>query len=270
MTGEGGDDLDLIEQAAFVAGERAQAMRGAGLSTTTKSDGTPVTDADMEVDRVLRATLLEARPDYGWLSEETADDPARLGRRRLFVVDPIDGTRAFVRGRPWWVISIAVVEDGRPIAAAVRAPDLAETYLAAEGGGTSLNGAAIHPSTAAVVAGSSILADRQMLAHPEWPEPWPPMRVESRNSIAYRMCLVACGAFDATLALNTKSEWDLAAADLIAREAGAVVTDHKGRALRFNQPVPQAPSLVCAGPALHRLILARTAPIDLRHATETE
>lgn len=270
MTAPSADDLELITQAALAAGKQAQAMREAGLTTTTKFDGTPVTDADVAVDQLLRTALCEARPDYGWLSEETADDPSRLQRRRVFVVDPIDGTRAFVRGRPWWVISIAVVEDGRPIVAAVYAPDVAETYLAVEGGGATLNGSAIHPSAAAALAGASLLADPAMIAHPAWPEPWPTMRVESRNSIAYRLCLVASGAFDAALAMNAKKEWDLAAAELIAREAGALVTDHKGRPLRYNQPVPEAPSMVCAGPALHRLILDRVAPIDLPRSAERE
>ena len=147
------EDLELITQAARTAGERAQAARDQGLTTTAKADGTPVTNADLEVDALLKALLMAARPDYGWLSEETADDPARLARRRLFVVDPIDGTRAFIKDRPWWTVSIAVVEDGRPVAGVVHAPDVAETYQAATGGGARLNGAPIAPPDCAMPCG---------------------------------------------------------------------------------------------------------------------
>jgi len=124
---EGLDDLDLITEAATLAGEMAVTMRAAGLTTTYKSDKTPVTDADMAVDGWLRARLMAARPDYGWLSEETVDDAARLDCARLFIVDPIDGTRAYVKDRPWWGVSIAVVEAGLPLAGVVRAPDRDET-----------------------------------------------------------------------------------------------------------------------------------------------
>jgi myo-inositol-1(or 4)-monophosphatase len=263
-------DLDLIHKAAKAAGERAQAVRRAGLTTMTKADGTPVTNADLEVDALLKEMLTAARPDYGWLSEETADDPARLGRQRLFVVDPIDGTRSYLKDKPWWSVSIAVVEAGRPTSGVVHAPDVAETYLALAGGGATCNGAPIAPSATVAIEGCAMLGDAPMFAHPAWPTPWPPMRIASRNSIAYRLCLVASGAFDAALALSAKSEWDLAAADLIASEAGCLVTTHKGAPMGYNRVVPQAASMVCAGPALHRLILQRLEPIELGSSTEAD
>ena len=260
---EGPDDLALIVEAALAAGEVARTMRAAGLTTTFKSDKTPVTDADLAVDALIMNTLRAARPDYGWLSEETSDDPARLACARLFVVDPIDGTRAYLKGRPWWAVSIAVVENGAAIAGVVHAPDRGETYVATLGGGARLNATSIHPSATAAVEGCAMLADAPMFRHPAWPVPWPPMRIESRNSVAYRLCSVASGEFDATLALSSKSEWDLAAADLIAREAGCLVTNHKGHGFTYNRPIPTMRSLVCAGRALHRLILERVEPIDL-------
>jgi myo-inositol-1(or 4)-monophosphatase len=256
-------DLDLIREAAVVAGEMAVTMRAAGLERHEKADGTPVTNADLAVDAMLRSTLTAARPDYGWLSEETADDPARLSRERVFIVDPIDGTRAYIRDRPWWGVSIAVVENGRPIAGVVAAPDRNEVFEATLGGGARMNGKPIAASETLDLEGAAMLADVQMMKHPNWPTPWPEMRMESRNAIAYRLCSVACGDFDAMLALSPKSEWDMAAGDLIAVEAGCVVTDHKGRPLAYNQAKPVAPSLVCAGPVLHRLILSRVEPIDL-------
>ena len=257
------DDLSLILETALAAGEVAQTMRASGLETTYKADKTPVTDADLAVDALIKSALRAARPDYGWLSEETADDPSRLTCERLFVVDPIDGTRAYLKGKPWWGVSIAVVENGVSVAGVVHVPDRAETYVATLGGGARLNGTVIAPSRAAAVEDCSMLADAPLFRHPAWPVPWPPMRIESRNSVAYRLCSVASGEFDATLALSAKSEWDLAAASLIAEEAGCQVTTHKGRRFAFNRPVPTLRSLVCAGPALHRLILDRVEPIDL-------
>ena len=256
-------DLDLIREAAITAGDMAMAMRATGLERHTKADGSPVTNADLAVDAYLRTTLMAARPDYGWLSEETADDPARLSRQRVFIVDPIDGTRAYIRDRPWWGVSIAVVENGRPIAGVVAAPDRGEVFEATGGGGARMNGKSITASETQDLEGSVMLADLAMLKHPAWPTPWPEMRVESRNAIAYRLCSVACGDVDAMLALSPKNEWDMAAGDLIAAEAGCLVTDHRGRTLGYNRPKPVSASLVCAGPALHRLILSRTQPIDL-------
>jgi myo-inositol-1(or 4)-monophosphatase len=257
------EDLALIEAAAREVGAEARRLKAEGLKVWSKDGGSPVTNADIAVDRLLQMRLGEARPDYGWLSEETADDPARLEKRRLFVVDPIDGTVAFFKERPWWAVSIAVVEDGRPIVGVVHAPELDETFTAVVGGGALLNGETIRASGRDVLQDCAMLGDAPMFRHPAWRTPWPPMRIETRNSIAYRMCLVAEGRFDAALALSGKNEWDLAAADLICTEAGAVVTDHKGRTYGYNLPNPRHPSLVCAAPLLHPLILARVQPIDL-------
>jgi myo-inositol-1(or 4)-monophosphatase len=256
------DDLDLILAAALEAGEIALKRREEGLKIWTKPGDSPVTNADMEVDSYLTRRLIGARPDYGWLSEETADEPARLEKRRLFVVDPIDGTRAYAKGRPWFAVSVAVVEDGRPVAGVVHAPELKETFTAVRGGGARLNGLPIVPSDCSVVEGCAMLGDKGMFAHPAWPTPWPAMRIESRNSIAYRLCLVASGAFDAAVAPSGKSDWDLAAADLIVSEAGAVICDMRGRPFVYNRPVPQQAGLICAAPALAPLILNHVAPIE--------
>jgi len=256
-------DLDLIVQAAREAGALALMRKAQGLQVQSKAGGSPVTNADIEVDSLLRIQLGAARPDYGWLSEETADDPARLERNRLFVVDPIDGTVAYIKGKPYWTVCIAVVEAGRPVAAVVHAPEMDETYAARIGAGASLNGAAIAPSRTAVVEDMAMLGDAKMFAHPAWKQPWPPMRIETRNSIAYRICLVADGRFDAALALSAKSEWDLAAADLISDEAGACLTDHRGGTFSYNKPVPLMRSLISAAPDIHPLILERVRHIDL-------
>ncbi|WP_425414989.1 3'(2'),5'-bisphosphate nucleotidase CysQ [Phenylobacterium immobile] len=257
-------DLDLLLDAAREAGELAAALRRKGLEIAYKpGDNTPVTNADLAADALLTERLRTARPEYGWLSEETADDPDRLSRQHLFVVDPVDGTRAFLNDRPWWAVSVAVVDGHRPSAGVVFAPQLEQVYAATAGGGATLNGAAITPSTVRVLEDCAFVADPRMLGHPSWPEPWPEMRVEQRNSTALRICLVAAGAADATLALAAKHDWDLAAADLIASEAGCVVGDHLGRGFRYNGPLPFQPSLLCATPELAPLIRARVRHIAL-------
>lgn len=220
-----------------------------------------MTNADLAADRLLKERLRAARPDYGWLSEETADDPARLAHRRIFVVDPIDGTRAFLNDRPWWAVSVAVVDGDRPVAGVVFAPELAETYAARAGGGATLDGAPIRVGAAERLEACRMAGDPRLFAHPSWPIPWPEMRVEQRNSTAYRMCLVAAGVFDAAVAPVAKHDWDLAAADLIATEAGAFVGDHRGETFRYNRPSPVQASLVCTTPALAPLILDRVRHI---------
>ena len=260
---EAAADLKLITETARAAGLLAVELREAGLETAYKAGDSPVTNADLATDALIKARLTSARPDYGWLSEETPDDPARRAGRRLFVVDPIDGTRAFIKGRPWWAVSIAVIDDGRPTVGVVYAPDLDELFQATAGEGATLNGEPIRAGDCETIEGCGMVGDARMFAHPSWPVPWPDMRIEARNSTAYRMCVIASGAFDATLALVPKFDWDLAAADLIAREAGAYVGDHLGRPFVYNGVKPAQPSLVCAAPRLAPLILERVRHIAL-------
>ncbi|MBJ7413253.1 MAG: 3'(2'),5'-bisphosphate nucleotidase CysQ [Phenylobacterium sp.] len=256
------DDLSLILDAAREAGDLARTLRRQGLAIEYKEDdGTPVTNADLAADRLLTTRLRAARPDYGWLSEETADDRERLNRRRIFVVDPIDGTRAFLKDRPWWSVAIAVVEDGLPVAGVVYAPEMDETYAAIAGAGATLNGAPIRPSAAAALEDCGMVGDPVVFAHWSWPTAWPSMRVEQRNSTAYRMCLVAAGEFDAAVAPVRKADWDVAAGDLIAREAGCFVGDHTGEGFRYNRARPSQASLICCTQALAPLILERVGHI---------
>jgi myo-inositol-1(or 4)-monophosphatase len=261
-------DLDLLRDVAHEAGRLALSLQEGELKITRKPGGSPVTNADLAVDDLIKRRLRTARPDYGWLSEETADNPDRLTAKRLFMVDPIDGTVAYMKGRPWWSVSVAVVEDSRARCGVIYAGGLEETYEAERGGGARLNGARIHASGCADLKACAMLSPKGAFTDWEWAEPWPEMRVENRNSIALRMALVAAGAFDAAVALSEKSDWDLAAGLVICEEAGAVVTDHQGRPLLLNSPGARHPSLVCAGPALHPLILQRTATIDLPPVVE--
>jgi myo-inositol-1(or 4)-monophosphatase len=246
-------DLALLDEAVREAGSIVRKIASAPSKTWTKPDGSPVTEADLAVNKFLNERLRTARPDYGWLSEESEDDQARLLAKRVFVIDPIDGTVAFVRRRPHFTICAAVVEDGIPVAAAVYNPMLNENFTATKGAGAWLNGQPIRVNDRQDLEGSHVLASKAVFEDPRWN--WPPLEQDNRNSAAYRLVLVASGAFDATISLTAKHDWDVAAAELIVTEAGGVVTTHDGKALRYNRPVPIQASAVGAGPALHRTIL---------------
>lgn len=264
---EAASDLALIERAVRAAGPIAKKFFGGTYRQWDKGKGQPVTEADMAVDLFLRETLRAARPRYGWLSEETADDPARLQAEHVFVVDPIDGTIGFMKGKPQFTICAAVVRAGRPIAGVILNPMTDECFTARQGAGAHLNGEPIHVSARAELPGCRMLGAKDMFAHPGWAAapntPWPEMIVETRSSIAYRMALVASGAFDATIALSAKRDWDLAAGDLIVQEAGGRVTSHDGTLLRYNEPDALQRSLACAGPALHTRLLEQMMHIKL-------
>lgn len=257
------EDALLLERAAREAGALALKLRKRRLKISNKPGGSPVTDADLAVDARLTELLRDARPEYGWLSEETADDPARLSTPRQFIIDPIDGTVAYMKGMPWFTVALAVIEAGKPVAAAIYAPALDEMFVASAGAGTTVNGVRAEAAVTCDVGGCNMLGDLRAFQGQQWKTPWPDMNVQKRNSIAYRMALVASGEFDAAVGVSRKWDWDVAAGALIATEAGALCTDHKGRSYVFNKPEPWQPSLVCAAPALHPLIIERTAPIDL-------
>ncbi|XBQ16386.1 MAG: 3'(2'),5'-bisphosphate nucleotidase CysQ [Oceanicaulis sp.] len=246
-------DRDLIAAAARDAGKLALAFRARGLKTWEKSKGDPVSDADLAADNLLKDRLLPARPGYGWLSEETADDRSRLERPRSFVVDPIDGTRAFMKGRPEFVVSVAVIEDGEPVAAALYDPSTERLWDAARGQGARLNGLPIRHSGQKTISGARVLGDPGRLTA---------LRdlgatASTVNSAALRLALCAQGMFDAVVAERGKWDWDLAAGALIVTEAGGTISGRDGAPLKFNGDPPRQPPPVAAGPALHALLLER-------------
>ena len=251
-------DMALLETAVREGGAIARTFLTGRNKTRRKPDGSPVSEADLAVDQFLKETLRPARPSYAWLSEETEDDTARLRARRVFVVDPIDGTVAFLKAKPHFVVSAAVVEDSVPVAAAIFNPLTEECFTAVKGAGSKRNGAPIRVSNRSQLAGCRMLASQETLRNPCWGGvPWPEMTLETPNSIAYRFALVASGAFDAAITTSATHDWDLAAADLIVREAGGLSTSHHGAALRFNFAAIVQPSALAAGPALHAAILLR-------------
>ncbi|MBB3711483.1 myo-inositol-1(or 4)-monophosphatase [Limimaricola variabilis] len=252
-------DLALLLEAARAAAEIACAFRAPEV-WDKPNDGGPVCEADLAVDAMLRERLGAARPAYGWLSEETADAPERLAAERIFIVDPIDGTRAYLEGSRDWAHSLAVAEQGRITAACVLLPQRNLLYTATAGGGARLNGAPIRASGETDPACATLLGPRLAMS----PEHWsggevPPLRRAFRSALAWRLCLLAEARFDAMLTIRPTWEWDIAAGSLILTEAGGIATDRRGAALTFNKPHPQSDG-VLAGGALHPVLLGLLDP----------
>ena len=255
-------DLDLMIDRVRRAGALAQHLKAQGLHISYKSDGSILTNADIEVDRWLKEALLGPRPDYGWLSEEAPDANDRMEKARVFVLDPIDGTMGFSKGSNYWTISLALTEGTEVIAAVVFAPDARELYYAGLGTGAFLNDEAIVVSPHSQLDGASGLGDHRLFQNDYWPEAWPNMHVQSRPSVAYRMVCVAAAKTDFTVALSPKRDWDVAAATLIINEAGGQVTDHLGNPYEFNSKAAHKPSVVAANPVLSAALLSRFAHLD--------
>ncbi|MGR3803340.1 inositol monophosphatase family protein [Marinibacterium profundimaris] len=250
-------DLALLVDAARAAGEVALGFTGATARSWDKpGDAGPVTEADLAVNDRLAGILKPARPDYGWLSEESPDSPDRLAMDRVFIIDPIDGTRSFIDGSSTWAHAIAVAEAGVVTAAVIYLPMRDELFAAAAGQGATLNGAPIAPSDTAGMKDATVLAARPALESRHWKAGPPPFKREYRPSLAYRMATVAEGRFDGMLTLRRTWEWDVAAGDLILREAGARVSDRLGQALRFNNPQPSVNGVLAGGAAVHAGLLA--------------
>jgi myo-inositol-1(or 4)-monophosphatase len=255
-----GTDLDLLIAAARKSGEIATHYFKNDPDVTDKPSGAgPVTAADLAVNTMLEDTLRTARPDYGWLSEETEDTDHRLTTTRQFVIDPIDGTRAFIEGSRDWAHSLAVVEAGQVIAAAVYLPIRDLMFAAVKGGGATVNDTKTKVTTSAL-EGATVLGAKPNFDVRHWGGQAPPVKRAFRSSLAYRLCLVAQGRFDGMITLRPSWEWDIAAGALIAAEAGAVVTDPTGAALQFNNPHPQVPGVLVGGPELHAGLAARLEP----------
>jgi myo-inositol-1(or 4)-monophosphatase len=254
-------DLALLIDAARKAGRIATGYSGPTAQSWDKADGAgPVTEADLAVNAMLEIHLPKARPDYGWLSEETEDNADRLSNDHVFIIDPIDGTRSFIAGTKTWAHSLAIARQGIVIAGVIYLPMLDLMFSAAAGQGAFLNGDPIRPSDQPVLNDAEILATRHNLDPSHWSGKVPGFTRSHRPSLAYRMALVAQGRFDAMITLHPCWEWDVAAGDLILREAGAISTDKTGKALQFNNPHPKVNGIVAGGQAVHRQVLSALRP----------
>jgi myo-inositol-1(or 4)-monophosphatase len=245
---------DILAGIAREAGELAVTTAKGSMKRWMKAGSSPVSEADIAVDRFLAARLPPLVPDAGWLSEETEDNSARLNANRLWVVDPIDGTRAFLDNRPDWTVSIALVEDGRPSIAVLYAPVSDEMFLATQGGGATRNGIVLKIPPGDGLSGMRIAGPKSTLDR--LCEIDPLVRPQPKVfSLALRAARVADGGFDAAIASRNSHDWDLAAADLLVHEAGGTITNLDGAVITYNRPDPVHGTLIAAGGGRHRALL---------------
>ena len=248
-------DLEKIERALHEARRVVAAIAPDALDVRTKSGGDPVSAADLAVDRLLRALLPEE--GEGWLSEETADDGARLSRRRVWVVDPLDGTKEFIAGIPEWAISVGLVEDGEATAGGVCNPALGVVVVGGLGHGVRVDGAPLPPLAPRSLSGARVLASRSETGRGEWARfTGGAFDVVPVGSVAWKLALVAAGRADATWTLTPKHEWDVAAGAAMVRAAGGTVFGLDGGPLRFNLPSPRVSGLVACAPGLEAEVRA--------------
>jgi myo-inositol-1(or 4)-monophosphatase len=253
------NEIDLQRQAARLqasvreAGALALSMFKTPLKNWTKGEAqSPVSDADIAVDNLLRERL--ADDSIAWLSEESVDDPVRLEARYVWIVDPIDGTRAYIAGLPDWSVSVALIESGRPVAACLFAPVSEEFFVAVAGAGATRNGAIIAVSPGSDLAQARVAGPRKLLDRLQAVSP--PFTVMPRtHSLALRIARVAEGTFEAAFAGGNSHDWDLAAADLLVHEAGGALTPFGGGTVTYNCPVPRHGMLVAAGKDRHAALL---------------
>ncbi len=243
--------IDAVAAAAAEAGKLALDRWHTDYRRWEKAPGDPVCEIDLAVDQLLMRRLGEIDPQAGWLSEETADTDLRLARERVWVVDPIDGTRDYLRGRSGWCVSVALVERGVPVLGVLAAPARGETWLAAAGAGATRNGVGLRASLRPELPGARVPADTLPRIDADLvPVPRP-------NSIALRIAMVAADEADLCASLRWGHEWDIAAAALIAEEAGATVTDAFGVPIRYNSARAEAFGLMISAPAIHTAAVAR-------------
>jgi len=247
-------ERELIASAVREAGALALETFCKPVKRWVKGKSSPVSEADIAVDRLLRERLLTARPNYGWLSEETEDDPARLDVERIWIVDPIDGTRAYLDEREDWAVSVALAVRGRPVLAALLAPATDELFLASAGGGATHNGASIEASAGASLAGARATGPKRFL---NWLAEADAGVVATPRigSLALRLARVAQGELDVAFAGGESHDWDLAAADLLVHEAGGAVSSLAGRSLIYNRSRPVHGPLIAAGRDRHSMLI---------------
>ncbi|RJY09628.1 3'(2'),5'-bisphosphate nucleotidase CysQ [Aurantiacibacter aquimixticola] len=249
-------DTMKLEQVCREAGHMALGKwpgHGHALKSWEKAPGNPVCEADIEVDAFLRRELTSLLPAAGWLSEETADDPSRLDKGLAWLVDPIDGTRDFIRGREGWAVSVALVSGGRPLVGTLVAPARGEVWSGVAGKGAWLNGTRLKASTRKKLPGARVPAHDLPKADHDLEKVFQP------NSIALRVAMVANDEADLVATLRWGYEWDIAAAALIAREAGARVSDAFGKPLAYNKRDPRAFGLLASAPGIHDAAVERLA-----------
>ena len=253
-------ELALARKAARAAGDilRGHWRRG-DYQIGSKGKDNPVTQADLEADRALKRLLHDPFPEYGWLSEETADSEARLKCRRVWIVDPLDGTKEFIQGIPEFCVAVALVEEGHPVLGVTYNPITREMFWSARGMGCHLNTEAVRVTRTRVLRRANVLASRSETARGEWEVFHGRLRVSPTGSVAYKLALVAAGKGDATFTRSPKSEWDIASGAALLAEAGGTMTDIHGTMIRFNQRRVKVAGMIADNTVLHEQ-LVKIAP----------
>ena len=250
---------NLARKAVAEAGQIAMRHFRNGHRSWEKGPGQIVTEADIEIDGFLKKALLEGSPaGTGWLSEETTDDTDRLDARRLWIVDPIDGTRSFAEGRPDFTISVALVENGRPVCGIVLNPATDEWFEARRGHGATLDGGAVSVTSHKSIDGASIVVSSNENRRRRFDRMFENADVRSIGSLALKLAFVASGRFDGFFSWRKSHDWDIAASVLLIEEAGGRITDACGEAIRLNQPSPRQNGLIAAAPALQGELVRRS------------
>jgi len=252
-------ERDVAVEAARAAGTIIRRYYGTDVAVELKGHDDPLTAADRESNACIHEIVTRAFPDDGWLSEETADSTARLSRRRVWIVDPLDGTKEFTQHIPEFCVCIALVEDGRPIVGVELNPVADRLYVAARGQGTTVNGSPARVSTQRVVSRAEVLASRSEDKRGEWDAFKSRCTVVLTGSVAYKLAELSTGSGDATFTLTPKNEWDICAGSLLVEEAGGRVTGLDGSPLVFNQPSPLRPGMIASNGLLHDGLLALIA-----------
>jgi myo-inositol-1(or 4)-monophosphatase len=244
--------LELARTAALAAGEILERyFRDRTFKVDQKGKGNPVTDADLEADDKLKAMLREGFPEYGWLSEETADNAERLKHERVWIVDPLDGTKEFIKGVPEFVVAIGLVEHGSPVLGVTYNPIKHELFFGARGMGCHMDGLMVTVTRTATLEHATVLASRSETSRGEWKSYEGKVTVKPIGSVAYKLALVAAGRADATFTRSPKSEWDIASGAALIIEAGGRITDADGSELRFNKPSVELQGFVASNKLLH-------------------
>jgi myo-inositol-1(or 4)-monophosphatase len=254
----------VAERAAREAGAIVRRYYESEIRVAEKGPDNPVTKADLEADAHIRSLVSAAFPDDGWLSEETADSAERLGRKRVWVVDPLDGTKEFIQRIPEFCICIALVEDGRPVVAVEYNPAADRLYGAARGDGTTVNGARARVSATSRVADAVVLASRSEDKRGEWDAFKSRVHVRLTGSVAFKLAELSTGAGDATFTLTPKNEWDICAGTLLVEEAGGRVTGLDGAPLVYNQRKTLRDGMIASNGVLHDGLLALIAEVGGR------
>jgi myo-inositol-1(or 4)-monophosphatase len=255
-------ERDLAIRAAREAGAIVRRYYASGVRVREKGPDDPVTKADLEANACIRSLVAAEFPADGWLSEETADSTERLACRRVWVVDPLDGTKEFIQQIPEFCVCIALVDDGRPVVGVEYNPAADRLYVAVRGAGTTVNGTPARVSTTANVADAVVLASRSEDKRGEWDPFKSRMHVRLTGSVAFKLAELSTGAGDATFTLTPKNEWDICAGTLLVEEAGGRVTDLAGAPLRFNEPKTLRPGMIASNGVLHEALLAVIASVQ--------